>query len=168
MIVQVFPIAAAAVGTFATAAYLDAKYHISHDLSLTKYAGDSRITAKHIENCVRRKRLSTYHILQDQALKNRPNQIFLIYESRKYTYKEFFQHVTRLGNWLMKDLGIEKGEIVALDGENSPEYLIFWFALEGIGACPSFVNNKLTGAGLLHCIKVSYNPDRGHRFNIVS
>ena len=54
----------------------------------------------------------------------------------------------------MKDLGIQKGEIVAIDGPNSPEYLMLWFALDGIGAVPSFVNCNLTGQPLLHCVKV--------------
>ena len=54
----------------------------------------------------------------------------------------------------MKDLGIQKGEIVAIDGPNSPEYLMLWFALDGIGAVPSFVNCNLTGQSLLHCVKV--------------
>ena len=67
--------------------------------------------------------------------------------------------VTRVGNWLLKELGIQRGEIVALDGGNSPEYLIIWYALEGIGAVPSFVNNNLNGQSLLHCIKVRFNPN---------
>lgn len=54
----------------------------------------------------------------------------------------------------MKDLDVKEGEIVALDGGNTPEYLVLWYALEGIGAVPSFVNNNLTGKSLIHCIAV--------------
>lgn len=56
----------------------------------------------------------------------------------------------------MKDSGIEKNEVVALDGPNSSTYLLLWFALEGIGARPAFVNCNLTGEGLAHCVKVSW------------
>lgn len=56
----------------------------------------------------------------------------------------------------MKDLGIERNEVVALDGPNSSGYLLLWFALEGIGACPAFINCNLTGEGLGHCVKVSW------------
>jgi acyl-CoA synthetase (AMP-forming)/AMP-acid ligase II len=56
---------------------------------------------------------------------------------------------------MLKDLDIQRGEIVALVGGNSPEYLVLWFALEAIGALPSFVNCNLNGNSLLHCIKVS-------------
>jgi len=55
-------------------------------------------------------------------------------------------------------LGIEVGEVVAIDGGNSPEYLMLWFALDAIGAIVSFVNWNLTGEGLVHCVKV-YSTD---------
>jgi len=42
-----------------------------------------------------------------------------------------------------------------VDGGNSAEYLLLWFALEGVGACVSFVNCHLTGAPLVHSVKVS-------------
>lgn len=55
----------------------------------------------------------------------------------------------------MKDLGVQKGEMVALNGPNSPEYLMLWFALEAVGARVSYVNWNLTGTALAHSIKVS-------------
>jgi hypothetical protein len=149
---------AAAAGTLATAAYLNAKYHIAHDVNMESVAGRSPGTALHIALCIARKRLTTYHILQDQALRKRPNQLFLIFENRTYTYAEFFKCVTRVGNWLINEFGVQKQEIVALDGGNSPEYLMLWFALEGIGAVPSYINNNLTGKSLIHCVKVFKNP----------
>lgn len=107
-----------------------------------------------LEDCICRDRMMTFHILEDQVLHKRPNQLFLIFENRTWTYLEFYRCLLRAGNWLLKDLGIQRGEIVALDGGNSPEYMMLWFALEGIGAIPSFVNNHLTGQSLVHCIKV--------------
>jgi acyl-CoA synthetase (AMP-forming)/AMP-acid ligase II len=98
--------------------------------------------------------LTTFHTLQDQALRNRPTQVFVIFEGREWTYAEFFQGVVKAGNWLIKDLGIKLGEVVALNGGNSVEYLMLWFALEGVGAVPSFVNCNLTGKSLTHCVEV--------------
>ena len=57
-------------------------------------------------------------------------------------------------NWLMNDLGIRKGEMVALNGPNSAEYLMMWFALDGIGAGVSYINCNLTGTPLVHSAKV--------------
>jgi acyl-CoA synthetase (AMP-forming)/AMP-acid ligase II len=109
---------------------------------------------RYLADCMKNDRLLTFFVLEDQALRNRPNQLFLIFENRTWTYSEFYRSLLRVGNWLMKDLGIKRGEIVALDGGNSPEYLMLWYALEGIGGIPSFVNNNLTGNSLVHCIKV--------------
>jgi acyl-CoA synthetase (AMP-forming)/AMP-acid ligase II len=146
----VLKIAAATATTFATGAYLNAKYHISHDLSLTRLIPDSYIASKVANN----NRITVYHNLQDRALRDSPDNLFLIFEDRQYTYAQFYKAVVRAGNWLMSELGVREGEIVALDGGNSPEYLVLWYALEGIGAVPSFVNNNLTGKSLLHCISV--------------
>lgn len=102
---------------------------------------------------VARKRLLLYHVFEDQVSK-KPNHTFLIFEGQTWTYKEFFESVNRVANWLMNDLGIQVEEVVAIDGGNSPEYLMLWFALDAIGAVVSFVNCNLTGPGLVHCAKV--------------
>jgi acyl-CoA synthetase (AMP-forming)/AMP-acid ligase II len=145
----VLKIAAATAGTLATGAYLNAKYHLAHDLSLTRLVPDSYVASKVAQN-----RITNYHNLQDRALRDSPDNFFLIFEDRTYTYAQFYKAVVRAGNWLMSELGVREGEIVALDGGNSPEYLVLWYALEGVGAVPSFVNNNLTGKSLLHCINV--------------
>ncbi|QDS72526.1 hypothetical protein FKW77_000215 [Venturia effusa] len=158
--------AAATAGTLAAGAYLNAKHHIAHDLSLTRLIPDKFIAARVAD----KNRIAVYHTLQDRALRVSPDAIFLIFEDRQYSYAEFYKAVVRAGNWLMKDLGIREGEIVALDGGNTPEYLILWYALEGIGAVSSFVNNNLTGKSLLHCIALCECRyllcDRDNQYNV--
>jgi acyl-CoA synthetase (AMP-forming)/AMP-acid ligase II len=44
--------------------------------------------------------------------------------------------------------------MVALDGPNSAEYLLIWFALEGVGGGISFINSHLTGTPLTHSVKL--------------
>lgn len=149
------PALAAVAGTSAVAAYLDAKFHIRHDLtqgSLDNARGAALtfISQREAEN-----RLLVYHNIEHWAQLDRPNHLFLEFEGRSWTYKAFYEDLQRVGNWLINDLGIQKHEIVAIDGPNSPEYLMLWFALDGIGACPSFVNCNLTGDSLTHCVKVS-------------
>ena len=51
----------------------------------------------------------------------------------RYTYAAFDQKVKQAANYFL-ELGIEKGELVALHLHNSPEYLICWLALAQIGA----------------------------------
>lgn len=118
---------------------------------LDNAAGDAMAYMTMME---KKNRLHLYHLIEDQAT-HHPKRLFLEYQDRSWTYSEFFTDVQRVGNWLINDLGIQKGEMVALDGQNSAEWLMLWFALDGIGASISFVNCHLTGAALLHCVKVN-------------
>jgi len=61
---------------------------------------------------------------------------------------------TRVANWLIDDLDIQVDEVLAINGGNSPEYLMLLFALDVIGAVTSFVNCNVTGEGLVHCARV--------------
>lgn len=149
-------IAAGAAGTAAIAAYLNAKFHIVHDLKNARGGlAPSQDVLDFMADRVMRKRVLIYHIWEDQALRNCPNHPFLVFEGKTWTYREFFDAIIRVGNWLMNDLGVQIGEVVAIDGGNSPEYLMLWFALDAIGASVSYINWNLTGPGLVHCAKVS-------------
>ncbi|KAI1460148.1 fatty acid transporter [Annulohypoxylon moriforme] len=146
-------IAGAAASSAAFAAYMDARFHIRNDI---KAGSDKRRAAKwqnDIIQQIRKGKTHVYHVLEDQA-KN-PNLVFIVFEGREYTYTEFFKAIQPIGNWLMKDLGIKRGEMVALDGGNSPEYVMLWFALEAIGACIAFINCNLTAHPLVHSVKVA-------------
>ncbi|KAH7095664.1 long-chain fatty acid transporter-like protein [Paraphoma chrysanthemicola] len=148
------PVLAGAAGASALAAYLNAKFHIAHDLKNARGGlAPSQEVVDFLTDRVVRKRVLTYHVLEDHA-RNQPNAIFLIFEGKKWTYGEFFVCITRVGNWLMNDLGVGVEEMVAIDGGNSPEYLMLWFAMDAIGAVTSFINWNLTGDGLLHCAKL--------------
>ncbi|KAF1835496.1 long-chain fatty acid transporter-like protein [Decorospora gaudefroyi] len=146
------PIIAGAAGTAALAAYLNAKHHIAHDLKNAS-GGFTQDAVDFLTDRVARKRVLIYHVFEDQVGKQ-PDHPFLIFEGKTWTYKEFFEAFTRVANWLIDDLGVQVNEIVAIDGGNSPEYLMVWFALDAIGAVPSFVNWNLTGPGLVHCAKI--------------
>lgn len=96
----------------------------------------------------------TYHIFEEQARKQ-PNHPFLIFEGKQWTYDEFLQSIIKVANWLIKELNVKPGEIVALDGGNSPEHVMLWLAIDAVGCVISFINNNLSGEGLIHCIKVT-------------
>ncbi|KAF2120856.1 long-chain fatty acid transporter-like protein [Lophiotrema nucula] len=149
------PIVAGAAGTAAVAAYLNAKFHILYDLRNDRggLAPDQKVL-DYIGDRVANKRVLTYHVFEDHALRKQPNHPFLIFEGKQWTYKQFFDCICKVGNWLMNDLGVQVGEMVALDGGNSPEYLMLWLAIDAIGAMTSFINWNLTGAGLVHCVKL--------------
>ncbi|KAK7529417.1 long-chain fatty acid transport protein [Phyllosticta citricarpa] len=150
--------AAAAAAVSAVVAYLNAKFHVVHDMSINFGFHRMFRALRFIEDRVKQKRFLNYHLLEEQAAA-KPDQIYFIFEAgspqeRSWTYQECLQDVRKIANWLMKDLGIEVGEIVALDGQNSPEWILLWLALDSIGAVKSYINCHLSGKSLAHCIKL--------------
>ncbi|KAH7032351.1 fatty acid transporter [Macrophomina phaseolina] len=149
------PFAAAAAGAASVAAYLNAKFHLAHDLrnELTL-----PIAMVYAAVRLRKNRLLSYHILEEQA-ERQPDHPWLVYDAaggperrRDWTYAQFLSDVRKAANWLKDHLGVKVGEVVALDGPNTPEYMIFWFALDALGAVPSFINCNLTSKALIHCV----------------
>ena len=100
-------------------------------------------------------RMLMYHVFEQHATGKNADNLFLMFEDRSWTYKQFFTDIHRVANWLMKDLNIKPQEIVAIDGGNSPEYLLLWFGLEAAHACPAFINCNLTAGPLSHSVKLS-------------
>ncbi|SMR57628.1 unnamed protein product [Zymoseptoria tritici ST99CH_3D1] len=147
-------IAAAVAGTAAAAAYLDAKFHIREDLNKGNLDNAAAEAQKFIADKEARNELLLYHDLQNWAKRDIPNHTFLEYQSRSWTYKQFHADLQRVGNWLMNDLGVRRSEMVAISGPNSAEYLMLWFAIDGIGACQSFINHNLTDNALTHSVKL--------------
>ncbi|EXJ76999.1 hypothetical protein A1O3_10156 [Capronia epimyces CBS 606.96] len=148
-------VAATIAGGLATAAYLDAKYLIGHDLKSGSLSGSTKRAVEFITQRASQDKLLIYHLFEEHAQGKNADNLFLIFEDRAWTYKQFFEDLQRVGNWLLKDLGVQPKEIVALDGGNSPEYLLLWFGLEAINACPAFINCNLTAGPLTHSIKLS-------------
>lgn len=132
-------IAAAVAGTAAAAAYFDAKYHLRSDLSKGSLDNAAIEAQKFIAEKEAQNELTLYHDIENWAKQDIPNHLFLEYQGRSWTYKQFYEDLQRVGNWLRNDLGVRRDEMVALSGPNSAEYLLLWFASDGIGANQSFV-----------------------------
>lgn len=153
------PIAATAAA-IGGSLYLNAKHHLWSDITAGSLSNLPARANTYLTTQAAKQQMLTYLVFAEQATINRPNQTWLVFEGKEWTYRQFYEATNRVGHWLIKELGVKKGEIVGLDGGNSPEYLMLWFALDGIGAVPSFVNCNLTGDSLLHCVKVSLSPPR--------
>jgi hypothetical protein len=136
----------------ALSAYIDAKFHIRHDIASNTLGRSPANAIEYITNKSIQDRLLQAHILEENA-KNPSvrDNVFLVFPSdgRQWTYGQFYEEICRVGNWLVQELGVKKNELVAMNGGNSPEYLILWFGLDMIGACPAFINCHLTGKALV-------------------
>lgn len=110
---------------------------------------------KFLEQKMTEQKMLVYDIFEDRLKTPEAENVFLEFEGRQWTYREFHAALQPVARWLMNDLGIEKGEMVGLDGTNSPEFIMLWLALEAIGAKPAFINCNLTGQALSHCVKLA-------------
>jgi hypothetical protein len=133
--------------------YLNAKWSVSYDYRLllslmsSTFASDSR---------EKRGRLNPFYVLEDKAKDTRyADNVFLIFEGRRWTFKQVYETVLKYGTWLKSSFGIKHQEIVAMDFMNSEKFLFMQLGLWSIGARPAFINYNLTGKPLAHCIRVS-------------
>ena len=65
---------------------------------------------------------------------------FIVYEKEKISYLDFCDQVSRVSSFLQKEVGIKKGDKVAIAMRNYPEYLTILMAVASIGGIVVFVN----------------------------
>lgn len=92
----------------------------------------------------------------------------MIYEDKSWTFKQTYDLSLRYAGWLHHTLGIQPKEIVAVDFMNCPDFIFLTLGLWSLGAVPAFINYNLSGAALIHCVKIStarvllVDPDIAH------
>lgn len=135
----------------AAAAYVNARTSLSYDWGML------RSIVPTITNVVwwtNRGRLNFFYRFEDLATsKSSENRIFLRFEDRIYTYAQAYDTVLRYAQWLQNRRGIKKGELVALDFQNTDTFIFLILALWALGAVPALINYNLSGSPLTHCIK---------------
>jgi hypothetical protein len=141
--------AAIAAGTWATAAYLDAKFHLRKDLDgIRRLKAGERDYAK----AVKEDKVSLWYLLED-ACKAHWNDRAIWTRERSYTFGEFYETTIKYASWMLEQ-GVRPGDLVAMYLINSAEFMMVWYATICIGAGPAFINYNLEGKALLHCLSV--------------
>ena len=82
-----------------------------------------------------------------------PNNVFIYFEGRKITYKEFNDYSNKSAHFLAQQ-GIRKGDVVALLMDNRPEFLIYAVAIVKLGAIAALLNASQKGQVLTHSINL--------------
>jgi acyl-CoA synthetase (AMP-forming)/AMP-acid ligase II len=154
LIPLVTQVAAAIAGSLATAAYLDARFLIRRDLRVGSIARNNKNAAKFVAEQFAKDKGLIYDIFEEHALGKNADNIFLIFEDKTWTYRQFYNDVQRVGNWLLKDLKVQRNEMLALDGPNSPEYIMILLAVNAIDACSAYINCNLTATPMVHSVKL--------------
>lgn len=92
--------------------------------------------------------------LLEDRVKEYPQRDALVYEGRSINFKELDKSVNRLANSL-KDLGIEKGDRVAIMLPNTPEFVYSFFACQKLGAVAVPFNTMYKGGEIFYILKDS-------------
>ncbi len=77
--------------------------------------------------------------LLEQTAEKHPDYLAVCFNDLEITYKELLRKVTGLANGL-KDLGIQKGDRIALLLPNSPTYIVAYYAIVKLGAIVANIN----------------------------
>lgn len=147
-------VAGAVAGGLAAAAYLDAKFLIRHDLATGSAKSEEKKALQFVTERFGQGKGFVYDYFEEHALGKNGDNPCLICDGKSWTYKQFYDDVQRVGNWLMHDLHVERGEVVALDAPNSPEYVMIAVAISAIGASAAYINNHLTATPMIHSVKL--------------
>ncbi|MDD9936440.1 MAG: class I adenylate-forming enzyme family protein [Myxococcales bacterium] len=119
---------------------------------LTAHGGRHEI----IEREVRGQRLRCWRnipdTLRELALQIRcwDDRVYLVYEDERLTYAEVFARVATLATRLVEDLGVEKGDRVAIAMRNFPEWVIAFWATTSVGAIAVPLNGWWKGEELAY------------------
>jgi acyl-CoA synthetase (AMP-forming)/AMP-acid ligase II len=135
----------------AAAAYVNAKSLLFYDLGLLGAVIPTVVSTAWWR---RRGRLNFFYRLEDLATaKSSANRVFLRFEDKTYTYAQAYDTVLRYATWLKEQRGVKKGEMVALDFQNTDTFIFLLFALWSLGAVPALINYNLTSKPLAHCVR---------------
>ncbi|WP_375384255.1 class I adenylate-forming enzyme family protein [uncultured Microbacterium sp.] len=95
------------------------------------------------------------HTLRDVLLMTRDHgaKDYLIYEDERYTFAEFFEVVAQLADWLVRENNVSQGERVAISMRNYPEFVIFFWACQAIGAIVVPLNAWWTASELAFALE---------------
>ncbi|OBT50608.1 hypothetical protein VE04_08245 [Pseudogymnoascus sp. 24MN13] len=147
------PLSVAVPAAAAALAYLNAKGNVGYDYHMVSSFLSAVFRGKWRQF---KGRLSLFYILEEAALNPKTaNNVYLIFEGRQWTYKQFYGMALKYGTWLKEHHGGKAQAIVAMEFGNSEKFMFMWFGLWAIGARPAFLNYNLTGKALAHCVKVS-------------
>ncbi len=96
-------------------------------------------------------------LAQDMIRRNakiRADHVAVTYAGREITYRELLQRTNRAANAL-RDLGVKKGERVAVLAQNCNEYVEIYFAAGKSGAVTTPLNYRLTGPEIEYIVNDS-------------
>ena len=102
---------------------------------------------------IAKNRNSTLRDLIEELAVKFGDRVALVSATEQLTYRELNGRANQYARWAA-DLGLRKGDVVALLMPNRPEYLAAWIGIAKVGGVTALINTNLTGASLAHSIRI--------------
>lgn len=83
-----------------------------------------------------------------------PQKVAIIFEEQTWTFQEVENYSNKVANHF-KSQRYDKGDVVALMLENSPELICLWLGLSKLGVITALINTNLRLDSLWYCISVA-------------
>jgi solute carrier family 27 fatty acid transporter 1/4 len=78
----------------------------------------------------------------------------IVFEDAVYSFQDVEHMSNRISHWGVR-VGLKKGDVVALDMENRPEFIFTWIGLTKIGVVCALINHNIKMKPLIHSIQVA-------------
>jgi len=96
----------------------------------------------------------TLPIVIDELAERFGDKPALLADREQLSFRALAERARRYARWAL-DLGLGKGDVVALVMPNRPEYMAVWLGLSRVGVTTALINTQLRGASLTHCLAVA-------------
>ncbi|MFX1281981.1 MAG: long-chain-acyl-CoA synthetase, partial [Promethearchaeota archaeon] len=93
----------------------------------------------------------------EEHARDHPNNLALLYENEKYTYKQLNKQINRYANYFHK-MEMKKGDTAVIFVENRSEYMFIIIAMAKLGVVSSLINTNLRQKPLIHSL--THTPGR--------
>ncbi len=78
--------------------------------------------------------------LRELFAENRSDETFFVYEDERYSFEDMYQRASTIAATLVNDLGVSRGDRVAIAMRNYPEWIMAFTAITSIGAIAVAMN----------------------------
>ncbi|TRZ01983.1 hypothetical protein DNTS_024157 [Danionella cerebrum] len=105
---------------------------------------------------VLRRRRSPVFLALDRFLEqvqSRPNQPFIIFENRSFSFRDADRESNLIANALRWDPGLTSGDTVLLFMQNRPEIAFCWLALAKLGCACALLNSNMRSHSLTRSVR---------------
>ena len=106
--------------------------------------------AQHVPRSIRYPETPLHHFLTDTTARH-PDYLAMTFNDQHTTYAELNEKVNKFA-WVLKSIGLNKGDRIAFILVNSPTYVIAFFAAMKLGAVVVNISVGIQGEELQHCL----------------